>query len=224
MFGGSWCGKDISEVETPLFHKRKRKQVSLTGRGCYRSSLIIDSLYNQAREKDLAVAWLYCDYLAHQKQSATAMLGSILKQLVIIGGMPEDVRQTFRERFSDRGLRLHDIVGMLKTTIALFPSVYICIDALDECTPESRQELLGSLQDVIRESPSTRILFTGRCHVEGEVKKYFTEAIIIPVSPTDDDIRMYLDARLGRDMEPDAMDAGLRNDIMRMIPEMISES
>ena len=185
---------------------------------------MIDSLYNQAREKDLAVAWLYCDYLAHQEQSATAMLGSILKQLVIIGGMPEDVRQTFRERFSDRGLRLRDVVGMLKTTIALFPSVYICIDALDECTPESRQELLGSLQDVIRESPSTRMLFTGRCHVEGEVKEYFTEAIIIPVSPTDDDIRVYLDARLDRDTESDAMDAVLRNDIMRMIPEMISES
>ena len=185
---------------------------------------MIDSLCDQAKEKDLAVAWLYCDYLAHQEQSTTAMLGAILKQLVSIGEMPEDVRQTFRERFSDRGLRLPDIVGMLKTTIALFPSVYICIDASDESTPESRQELLRSLQDIIRESPSMRILFTGRCHVQGEVEKYFTEAIIIPVSPTDDDIRVYLGARLDKDTELDAIDADLRSDIMRMIPEKLSEA
>ena len=184
---------------------------------------MIDNLCDQAGEKDLAVAWLYCDYLAHQEKSATAMLGAILKQLVSKGEMPEDVRQAFRKPFSNRGLRSLDIVRMLKTTIALFPSVYIFIDALDECTPESRQELLESLQDVIRESPSARMLFTGRCHVQGEVKEYFAEATVIPVSPTDDDIRVYLGVRLGRDTEPDAMDDDLRNDIMRMIPKSFSE-
>ena len=93
------------------------------------SSLVIDSLCDQAEEKDLAVAWLYCDFLAHQEQSATAMLGAILRQLMSIGEMPENVRQTFRKRFSDRVLRLPDIVGMLKTTISLLPLVYMCIDA-----------------------------------------------------------------------------------------------
>ena len=172
----------------------------------------------------MAVAWLYCDYLAHQEQSATAMLGAILKQLVSIGEMPEDIRQTFRKRFSDRGLRLPDVVGMLKTTIALLPPVYICIDALDESTPENLQELLGSLRDVVRESPRTQILFTGRSHVQREVKKYFTGAVIIPVSPTDDDIRTYLSVRLDRDTEPYAMDDGLTTNIMRIIPEMTSEA
>ena len=65
---------------------------------------MIDSLCDQAGEKDLAVAWLYCDHLAHQEKSATAMLGAILKQLVSIGEMPSDVRQAFRKPFSNRGL------------------------------------------------------------------------------------------------------------------------
>ena len=184
---------------------------------------MIDSLCNRAGEGDLAVAWFYCDYLAHQEQTAMAMLGAILKQLVSIGEMPDDVRQTFRKRFSDRGPQLPEIVGMLKTTIALLPPVYICIDALDEPTPESRQELLESLQDIGRKSPSTRMLFIGRSHVQGEVNKYFTGAIVIPVSPTDDDVKAYLGVRLGRDTEPEAINDDLRSDIMRMIPEMISE-
>ena len=184
---------------------------------------MIDSLCDQAEEKDLAVAWLYCDFLAHQEQSATAMLGAILKQLVSIGGIPENVRQTFRKRFSDRGLRLPDIVGMMKTTLSLLPLAYICIDALDESTPKSRQELLGSLRDIVRESPSTRLLITGRPHVKEEVKKYFTNVTTVPVSPNAGDIKVYLDARLDRDPEPYAMDDDLRRDILRIIPEIISE-
>ena len=184
---------------------------------------MIDSLCDQGGEKDLAVAWLYCDFLTHQEQSAIAILGAILKQLVSRREIPENVRQTFRKRFSDRGLRLPDIVGMLKTTISSLPLTYICIDALDESTPRSRQELLGSLRDIVQESPSARVLITGRPHVEEEVKKYFTNIITVPVSPTEGDIRVYLDARLDRDSESYAMDDDLRRDILRIIPEMISE-
>ena len=187
------------------------------------SSLVIDNLCHQAGEKDLAIAWLYCDFLAHQEQSATAMLGAILKQLVSIGDIPEDIRQRFRKGFLNQGLRLPDMVGMLKTAIKLLPPVYICIDALDESTPKSQQELLGSLRDIVWESPSTRVLFTGRSHVAEEVKKYFATAIVIPVSPTEDDIRVYLDVKLDKDTEPRAMDDDLRRDIMRIIPETISE-
>ena len=184
---------------------------------------MIDSLCGQVEEKDLAVAWLYCDFLAHQEQSATAMLGAILKQLVSIREMPENVRQAFRKRFSDRGLRLPDIVRILKKTISLLPWVYICVDALDESTPKSRQELLGSLRDIVRESSCARVLFTGRAHVEEEVKRCFTGIITVPISPTKCDIKAYLDARLSRDAEPYSMDDDLRRDIMRIIPEMISE-
>ena len=184
---------------------------------------MIDNLCDQAEENDQAVAWLYCDFLAHKEQSATAMMGAILRQLVGIGGMLENIRQRFRKRFADRGLRLPDMVGMLKTAISLLPTVYICVDALDECTPKSRQELLESLRDIVRESPSTRVLFTGRSHVTDEVKKYFAEAIIISVSPTEDDIKVYLGVKLDRDTEPTAMDNDLLRDIMRIILETSSE-
>jgi len=152
------------------------------------------------------------------------MLGAILKQLVSVGDMPGHIQQAFRKRFSDRGLRLPDIVRMMKETISLLPLVYICIDALDESTPKSRQELLESLRDIVRESPSARVLFTGRSHVQEEVKKYFTSVITVPVSPTEGDIRIYLGSRLDRDPEPYAMDDDLRGDIMRVIPDVISEA
>ena len=112
---------------------------------------------------------------------------------------------------------------MLKATISLLPLNYICIDALDESAPKSRQELLGALRDIVQESPSTRVLITGRSHVEEEVKKYFADVTTVPISPSKSEIRVYLDARLDRDSDPDAMDDDLRRDVMRIIPEMISE-
>ena len=186
------------------------------------SSLVIDSLCEQAGKEDLAVAWLYCDFLAHREQSATAMLGAILKQLVSVGEMPEDIRQRFRKPFSDRGLQIPNIVDMLKKTISRLPTVYICIDALDESAPQSRLELLESLRDIFQESPNMRVLFTGRFHIQEELRKYFTTVITIPVSPTESDIRVYLGVRLDKDTEPEAMDDDLWRDIMRIIPKMIS--
>ena len=55
------------------------------------------------------------------------------------------------------------------------------------------------------------------------MKKYFTKVVTVPVSPTEGDIKVYLGVRLDRDTEPYAMDEDLRKDIMRIIPEMISE-
>ena len=73
---------------------------------------------------------------------------------------------------------------MLKIAIASLPRVFICLDALDECLPKHLPELLQSLGDIVRECPKTRIFFTGRPHVGEDVKRYFSKAIVIPISPT----------------------------------------
>ena len=122
------------------------KWISLTASKI--SSLVIDWLCDQVRNRDIAVAALYCDYLAQEEQSTTSILGAILKQLLERDGIPEPLRQVFHKEkrgFGGRAVQLSDLVKILKTTIALLPEVFICIDALDECLPKNRRELLGSL-------------------------------------------------------------------------------
>jgi hypothetical protein len=159
-------------------------------------------------EEDIAVAGLYCDFLAQQEQTITNMMGAILKQLVGRGGIPKDLREAFqkgKKEIGGRGLRLADLMGMLRIAIASLPQVFICIDALDECLPKHLPELLESLRDIVRESPRTRIFLTGRPHVKEDIQRYFTKAVVIPISPNTDDIRNYLEMRLDRDDEPEAM-------------------
>jgi len=187
---------------------------------------VIDSLCDQAGGKDIAVVGLYCDFLAQQEQSTTSMLGAILKQLVSRREIPEHIREAFqkaKKEFGGRGLRLPDIVEIMKKAVAALPRVFICIDALDESTPKYRRELLESLREIVRVSVHTRLFLTGRPHIGDEILKCFCKMIRIPISPTRDDIINYLEMRLDSDTDSDVMDDELRADIMRVIPEKIAE-
>ena len=187
---------------------------------------MIDSLCDWAEEENTAVVGLYCDFLAQQEQTITNIMGAILKQLVGRGGIPEGLREAFqkaKKEFGGRRPRLADLMGMLKIAIASLPQVFICLDALDECLPKYLPELLVSLRDIVRESSRTRIFLTGRPHVREDVLRYFIKAMVIPISPNPDDIRNYVEMRLDRDDEPEAMSNDLRADIVRVILRKISD-
>ena len=187
---------------------------------------MIDSLCDQAEEGNATVACLYCDFLAQQEQTLTGMIGAILKQLVGRGGIPTYLREAFekgQKEIGGRGLLLADLMRMLRTAIASLPQVFVCIDALDECLPKNLPEFLESLRDIVRESPTTRIFLTGRPHVGGAIQRYFAKVVVIPVSPNTNDIRNYLKMKLDRDDEPEAMDNDLREDIVKVILEKMSD-
>ena len=202
----------------------RKKRIRLTVRNT--SSLVIDRLCDQPDDVPVSVACLYYDYLAQNEQSITNMVGAILKQLVGGGGIPKDIREAYqkaKKELDGRGLLRADLIRMLKIAIASRPRVFICIDALDECLPRNLPGLLESLRDILRESPTTRIFLTGRPHVREAIQRYFTGAVMIPISPNTDDVRNYLQMKLDWDEEPEAMDDILRADIVKTILDKVSD-
>ena len=186
---------------------------------------MIDRLCDEAREEDVAVSGFYCDFRNQEELTAANIIGAILKQLVAREDMLEHVRTAFKKakkELGGRGLRLQDMMQVAKQAVATLPQVFICIDALDECLPKNLLELLKSLRDILQESPRMRIFVTGRPHVEVEIIRYFA-AIIVPISPGMHEIKRYLEKKLEMDTMCDAMSDDLRADILRIIPERISE-
>jgi type II secretory pathway predicted ATPase ExeA len=56
---------------------------------------------------------------------------------------------------------------LLEEALQQFSSLYICIDALDECNQKHRTAFLRLLSDLVRDSRlQLRIFITGRPHVE----------------------------------------------------------
>lgn len=190
---------------------------------------MIDDLCDEARNGDIAVAMFYCDFHGQQEQTTTNIMGAILRQLVVRDEVLEQVQSAFqmaKNEVGGRRPRLPDIVQMLKQAIARLPRVFICIDALDECLPKHLLELLESLRDILQESPRARIFLTGRPPVGIQLTRYLTRYFItcvrVPISPTTDDVERYLERKLELDTEPEAMSDGLREDILRIIPQRIS--
>ena len=187
---------------------------------------MIDSLCDRAGEESIAVSGLYCDFLAQQEQTTTNIMGAILQQLAGRGGVPNHLREAFQKaklEFGGREPRLAKLVEMLRISIPLLPRVFICLDALDECLPKYLPELLKSLRDIVQECPRTRVFLTGRPHVREDVQRYFSKVVVMPVSPNRDDIKDYVEMRLDRDAEPEAMSDDLRADIVRVILAKISD-
>ena len=139
--------------------------------------------------------------------------------------MLEHVQTAFQEARTEvggRGPRLPDMVEMLKQVVVTLPRVFICINALDECLSKLLPELLESMRDVLEKSPRARIFLTGRPQAEAEITKRFTNTVSVPISPRMHDLKRYPE-KLEIDPEPEAMSKGLREDILRVIPERISE-
>ena len=105
-------------------------------------------------------------------------------------------------------------------------STILCIDALDECVAEYRGKLLDSIKQILHKVPSTstRIYLAGRLHVRDEVEKHLAGSVVtLSITPAKADIIRFLRAKLREDTTPDAMDNSLEEDIIKNVPETVSE-
>ena len=196
-------------------------------RNCDASSLIIDRLCDWAKGRNAAVACFYFDFAAQKEQSPTPVLSSLLKQLVCgLESIPPKIVEAFRDQKKTTGgrrLELGEILEMLQDIASSRPT-FICFDALDECVAEYRRKLLESLQQILQKSPSTRIFLAGRLHVRDEVERHLAGRVVaVSITPTKDDIIRFLRAKLREDTIPDAMNSSLEEDIIKSIPETVSE-
>ena len=187
----------------------------------------MDRLCDQARGQNTAITCFYFDFAARKEQSATNMLGSLVKQ--VVSGMdriPDEISTAFQEQkksIGGCGPRLIDLVKMLQSITSSQPTV-ICIDALDECLGVQRVKVLDSLKQILERSSETRIFVTGRPHIRAEIEKRLAGRVVsVSVCPTKGDITEYLRVRLGEDEMPDAMNGSLEAEILEKIPENISE-
>ena len=188
---------------------------------------MIDSLCDRARGQEVAVACFYCDFAAQKEQSTAGMLGAVLKQIVSgLEKVPEGIAQAYEDQkkvIGGRELQLDDFVRMLQTIAGERPT-FICIDALDECVARYRVKLLDSLNHILQRSPGARVFVTGRPHIQAEVGSRLPGRVMtIRITPRRHDIINYLHTRLDEDTRPDAMDDSLKADILKKIPEDISE-
>ena len=155
------------------------------------------------------------------------MLGCLLKQMVSrMERIPEEILMTFNDQKNVIGglaPQLADIVKMLQVTTSSQPT-FMCIDGLDECAELQQIRVLGSLKQILDNSPATRIFISGRFHIRAEVERALAGRVVcLSIAPTKSDIMGYLGARLGEYETRDSIDDSLETEILRKIPQRLSE-
>ena len=191
------------------------------------SSLVVDRLCDQTSGQSTPVSCFYLDFVARKEQSATNVLGSMLRQMV--GGMeriPEEIWRAFQQQKTTIGGRRPQLVNIVKMLQSITSSrrTFMCLDALDECAGMERFRLLDALKEIVEQSPETRIFLTGRPHIRAEIEgRLAGQATSVSVRSARGDITRYLRFRLRHDEAPDAMDEGLKAEILEKIPENGSE-
>ena len=173
------------------------------------------------------MACFYFDSAAQKEQSATSVLGALLKQ--VIGGfkqIPKEITDSFQRHkkfIGGRELQLPEITKMLGSLSATQPT-FLCLDAIDECAALDRANILLSLKDIIEMSPTTRVFLTGRPHVGGEVGKHFPEGTApVSISPRNGDIIRYINKKLAQDTNSGEMDERLEAEIIKNILETLGD-
>jgi len=220
--GGSARNLLGTNAHIEKFNERRGQMLT----SCDVSSLVIDSLCDQAGGQDVAVACFYFDRTAQRKQSSTNVLGALLKQIVIgLEEVPREIARAYEEQkkfIGGRRPQHTDIVRMLQTTSSK-KRTFICIDALDECMPGHRIKLLDSLNQILQKAPRTRVFLTGRPDIPPEIGRLLNGRVTsLSVSLKRSAVTRCPQAKLGGDTTTDTMDI-LEAEIQKEIPENISQ-
>jgi hypothetical protein len=157
----------------------------------------IDHVLNTMQKGLHGVAYVYCNYKAREEQGVSNLLAAILKQLVQ-GRLSTVVHvEQLHQKHANRGTKpsLDEICSALRDVLAHYPTVYLVIDALDECQEDTRRVVLAKLRD-LQTAQDVRLMATSR--FIPDIEDAFREAPRLEVRASREDIKRFVDGQTDR--------------------------
>ncbi|KAL5361661.1 ankyrin repeat-containing domain protein [Aspergillus floccosus] len=148
-----------------------------------------DKLRKTLEEHRSAVAFLYFNYSLRSDQTLMLMHRTILRQLVeTLPSIPHEVTQL---HLASRDPSLIEIFGIFSSIMKKYDPVFIVIDALDECSPESLSEFLDAIQRL--QGLGARLMLTSRFNtiIEGRFRDV-DKCSSLEIRAADKDMEAYI--------------------------------
>ena len=159
---------------------------------CVFRSFIINTLQSIGNSH-MGVAYIYCNYNEVEKQNPTNLMGCVVQQLFMRKpGLISKLEEAY-DKHCQTGTppSMIDCCQLLQTAAAVFPNIFVVIDALDECAEVTRETVFDKIREVL---PTARLLITSR-HAFGsqfEVRHSFR----VGLQANEVDIENYLHDRI----------------------------
>ncbi|RWA06648.1 hypothetical protein EKO27_g8459 [Xylaria grammica] len=196
-------GESIAERQDVKLERESGSSLTLDSRiaGAGKTtlaSMVVDWLESKHRGTNVAVIYIYCNYKEEQIQTPRNMIGSLLKQLIQRRAvLPDHVRGLYKKNLqTTTHLGLDELTRALVQEMTAFSSVFVVIDALDEC-PERGNTRARLLTEVQKLPQNARILITSR--YSSKIEGKFENVLRIDIRETDDDVKRYVEARIEKE-------------------------
>lgn len=162
------------------------------------ASVVVDDLFHRFQDdSEIGIAYIYCNFKDQERQNHYDLLSSIAKQLAQgqspIPGSLKALYNAHQRRGTSRTLQ--ETMDMLDTVASSYKSVFIIIDALDECESKSRQALLSEVFRLQRRHP-TNILATTRDIPDIIESNNFQNVTVLRILASDVDVSRYISSRI----------------------------
>jgi Cdc6-like AAA superfamily ATPase len=157
----------------------------------------IDHLSRTLPRNTIGVAYIYCNYKEKANRNTTSLLAAILKQLVQARpSIAEPVRRLYNNPDRTRP-SLEEILSALQSILTNYSSVYIVVDALDECQENdgTRSQLLAELRD-LQCKADMRLMVTSR--FIPDIENEFRLALRLEVRASDEDVKRFVIGQIYR--------------------------
>lgn len=159
------------------------------------AAITIDYLLKKVCNGSIGVAYVYCNYKRQVEQTTSSMLQAIVKQLVQARPSNTEFIKELYKQHNDRGTRpcLEDFLDFFKHIVASYATIYVVVDALDECSDSTRPLFLDHLRDLQTDS-DIRLMATSR--LIPDIGDQFKEALRLEVRATNADVRRFISGRM----------------------------
>lgn len=159
------------------------------------AAAVIDYLMRSVHCVSNPVIYLFCDYKRQSEQTGEYILSSLIRQVVhITGKLPTALDELYDHHDS---VNTRPTLGELELTfrsiVRNLESVYIVLDALDECENKVRTMTLRFLKGMQEDS---KLLLLATSRFIPDVRGEMQAAVQVEIQATDEDVKAYVTNRL----------------------------
>ncbi|KAI9781928.1 MAG: hypothetical protein M1816_002151 [Peltula sp. TS41687] len=170
------------------------------------ASTVVDDMLRalDGQRNDEALAYFYCDRNQMDRQDSPSVLRSFVRQLsttrtgdAIQPSLVQLYQQKKQTGFASGILDMKECVDLLLQYVNTYPQTTLILDALDECDPRTRKQLIDALDDILARSLKPIKLFISS-RPDEDIKYRFETGPNVGIEATDnqDDINKFVTTKI----------------------------
>ncbi|KAJ5357020.1 hypothetical protein N7517_011629 [Penicillium concentricum] len=171
------------------------------------TSTVVDRIQDQLSDtsKNEGFAFFYCDKNEPRRAQSLSILQSIVRQLSTTANNPESTQTKLCElynkcRSAGSAFSLGQCNEQIHASLDIYEKTTIVIDAMDECNPDSRDELIEALNSFVSQSNKRQVKVFVSSRPDPDIEVQLQNALNTGINASDNkgDIREYLNVELDK--------------------------